>query len=172
MDFLRTPPKLGAIRKLLMKLSVEAFEDALQGWVEQLLPGPVNDAALPTVVMDSKSLCGALHGFDRAINLLSLLGQATGDTLRELKVGGKTNEHKAALELLKSLVLEGKVITRDAMFHQLDLCRQIVDDDGHYRLEVKGNQSELKAAIKVEFQPAFLSTRSYNARRSFRPRRP
>ena len=155
LGFLRTPPKLGAIRKLLMKLPVEAFEDALQGWVEQLLPGKVDDAALQAVAMDGKSLRGALNGFDRAIHLLSLLDQATGYTLRQGEVDGKTNEHKTALELLKSLVLEGKVITGDALFCQRDLCRQIVDDDGHYLFEVKDNQPELKAAIEAEFEPAF-----------------
>jgi len=155
LGFLRTPPKLGAIRKLLMKLPVEAFEDALQGWVEQLLPGQVDDPALRAVAMDGKSLRGALNGFDRAIHLLSLLDQATGYTLRQGEVDGKTNEHKTALELLKSLVLEGKVITGDAMFCQRDLCRQIVDDDGHYLFEVKDNQPELKAAIEAEFEPAF-----------------
>jgi hypothetical protein len=159
LGFLRNPPKLGAIRKLLMKLPVEAFEEALQGWVEQLLPGQVDDAALQAVAMDGKSLRGALNGFDRAIHLLSLLDQATGYTLRQGEVDGKTNEHKTALELLKSLVLEGKVITGDAMFCQRDLCRQIVDDDGHYLFEVKDNQPELKAAIEAEFEPAFSPLR-------------
>jgi len=72
-----------------------------------------------------------------------------------LEVDGKTNEHKAALALLKSLVLEGRVITGDAMFCQRDLCQQIVEDGGHYFFEVKDNQPELKKSIEAEFQPAF-----------------
>jgi hypothetical protein len=155
LGFTRIPPKLGAFRTLLMKLSVEALEDALQGWVERLLPGAVDEAALQAVAMDGKSLCGALNEFGRVIHLLSLLDQATGYTLRQEEVDGKTNEHKAALHLLKSLVLQGKVITSDAIFCQRDLCQQIVDEGGHYFFEVKDNQPELKAAIEAEFQPAF-----------------
>ena len=75
--------------------------------------------------------------------------------LRQAEVPGKTNEHKTALELLKTLVLKGRLITGDAMFCQRDLCRQIVDDDGHYFFMVKDNQPELKQAIAAEFQPAF-----------------
>lgn len=155
LGFNRTPPKLGAFRKLLMKLSEEALDGALYSWVEQLLPGQVNEAALQAVAMDGKSLCGALNKFGRAIHLLSLLDQATGHTLRQLEVDGKTNEHKTAMQLLKSLVLKGKVITGDAMFCQRDLCQQIVDSGGHYFFEVKDNQPELKAAIEAEFEPAF-----------------
>ncbi len=43
----------------------------------------------------------------------------------------------AALELLKTLVLEGRLITGDAMFCQRDLCQQVRDDDGHRPLAVE-----------------------------------
>ena len=66
-----------------------------------------------------------------------------------------TNEHKAALTLLKAVVLKGRLVTADAIFCQRDLCQQIVDDGGDYLLVVKDNQPELKAAIEAEFQPGF-----------------
>ena len=66
-----------------------------------------------------------------------------------------TNEHKAALKLLKTIVLKGKVITGDAIFCQRDLCQQVIDDDGDYFFTVKDNQPGLKAAIEAEFQPGF-----------------
>jgi hypothetical protein len=119
------------------------------------LPGQVDKTVLEATAMDGKSVCGALNEFGRVLHLLSLVNHATGYTLRQLEVDGKTNEHKTALKLLKSLVLEGKVITADAMFCQRDLCQQIVDSGGHYLIEVKDNQPELKAAIEAEFQPAF-----------------
>lgn len=155
LGFTRIPPKLGAFRKLLMKLPVEALEAAVASWVDQLLPGQVAEADLQAVALDGKSVCGALNEFGRVLHLLSLLDQATGYTLRQLEVDGKTNEHKTAMKLLKSLVLKGKVITGDAIFCQRDLCQQIVDQGGHYLFAVKDNQPELKAAIEAEFQPAF-----------------
>jgi hypothetical protein len=155
LGFTRKPPKLGAFRNLLMKISVEMLEQALAAWVERLLPGRVDSAALQAVAMDGKAVRGARNEFGRVVHLLSLLDQVSGYTLRQLEVDGKTNEHKTAMKLLKSLVLEGTVITGDAMFCQRDLCQQIVDDGGHYFFEVKDNQPELKAAIEAEFQPAF-----------------
>ena len=91
----------------------------------------------------------------RAIHLLALLDQRTGFTLAQSEVDGKTNEHKTALTLLKSVVLAGRVITGDAMFCQRDLCQQIKDDGGHYFFEVKENQPDLKKSIDADFQPAF-----------------
>lgn len=156
LGFGRRPPKLGAFRTLLMRLSPPALEAALRPWVDRLLAEtlPVGEALQP-VAMDGKSLRGALSEYDRAIHLLSLLDQQTGFTLRQLEVSGKTNEHKTALELLKSLVLKGRLVTGDAIFCQRDLCRQIIDDDGHYLFTVKENQPELKQALEAEFEPAF-----------------
>lgn len=156
LGFFRKPPTLNAFRQLLMRLSPAALEAALRPWVDGLLAESLpTDEALQPVAMDGKSLRGALSEYGQAIHLLSLLDQRTGFTLRQLEVPGKTNEHKTALVLLKSLVLKGRLITGDAIFCQRDLCRQIVDDDGHYFFMVKDNQPELKQAIEAEFEPAF-----------------
>ena len=72
-----------------------------------------------------------------------------------LVVDAKTNEHKAALQLLGILPLSGKVVVGDAMFCQREICQQIVDSGGHYFIVVKDNQSDLKEAISAEFQAAF-----------------
>lgn len=87
--------------------------------------------------------------------MLSLLDHQTGCTLSQVRVDEKTNEAKAALELLRSLVLEGRVITGDAMFCQREICQEIIDSGGHYFLVVKDNQPTLKEAIAAEFQAAF-----------------
>jgi len=155
LGFWRRPPKLGAFRKLLMRLPPAALEAVLAPWVDSLLAScPATEDSQP-VAMDGKSLCGSLAGHERAVHLLSLLDQRTGFTLRQLEVPGKTNEHKTALELLKSIVLKGRVITGDAIFCQRDLCEQIVQGDGHYFFEVKDNQPTLKEAIAAEFHSAF-----------------
>jgi predicted transposase YbfD/YdcC len=156
LGFTRKPPKLGAFRKLLMRLPPQDLEAALAPWVDQLLGDIEGDGKrLQAIAMDGKSLCGTLSEHGRALHLLSLLEQHTGFTLRQLEVPGKTNEHKAALALLKTIVLEGRVVTGDAMFCQRDLCEQIVEDGGHYFFEVKDNQPELKKSIQAEFEPAF-----------------
>lgn len=45
--------------------------------------------------------------------------------LDQVPVDARTNEHKAALELLKLIPLEGKLVMGDAMFCQRDLSRKI-----------------------------------------------
>ena len=61
---------------------------------------------------------------------------------------------KPLFELLKGLVLEGRVITGDAMFCQRDLSQQILDARGHYFWFVKENQPTLLADIQAAFAPS------------------
>ena len=51
------------------------------------------------------------------------------EAVAQIRVDGKTNEHKAALELLDMLPLEGKLVLGDlrgAAFCQRDLSQKIV----------------------------------------------
>lgn len=52
-------------------------------------------------------------------------------------------EITAAPALLESLVLQGKVVTGDAIHAQRELCRLIVKKGGDYLLTVKENQPKL-----------------------------
>jgi hypothetical protein len=155
LGFLRTPPKEGAFRKLLSKLSAAAFEAAVRQWMAEQLGDEVNEAELAAVAMDGKTLCGTLQPHQRAVHLLSLFDQKSGCVLSQLRVDAKTNEAKAALELLRTLVLKGRVITGDAMFCQREVCQQLVDSGGHYFVVVKANQPMLQEAIAAQFRAAF-----------------
>ena len=66
--------------------------------------------------------------------MLSLVAHQSGLTVAwaEVPQGGldKTNEYKVALGVLSGLVLEGRLITGDAIFCQRDLSRQILDNGG------------------------------------------
>src|SRR5215208_2192559 len=50
--------------------------------------------------------------------------------LEQIPVGAKTNEHKAALELLDLVPVKGKLFTGDAMFCQRDLSGKISKKGG------------------------------------------
>jgi hypothetical protein len=115
---------------------------------------PLPDS-LAGVSLDGKTLCNTLSAHERNVHLLSLFDQAVGGVLGQQAVDPTTNEAKAAFELLKAVVLEGRLITGDAMFCQRDLCQEIVQNKGDYLLVVKDNQPELKAAIEAEFRPGF-----------------
>lgn len=151
LGFLREPPTASGLRKLLMRVDVDAFERALTNWVADLLAesAPVNE--LSPLSLDGKSLRGTLDRFDRATQLLTVIDQRTKCVLNQRRVPGETNEHKVALLVLQDLVLTGRVITADAAFCHKDVCQTIVDRGGHYLLPVKDNQPQLMAAISSEF---------------------
>ena len=154
LGFTRKPPCPNAFRDLLMLLEPEQFERALRKWMEHVIGSPPAEE-LQAVALDGKTLCGTLQVHERSVHLLSLLEHKLGCTLSQQAMDRATNEHKAALEILETLVLKGRVITGDAMFCQRDLCQKIVDSGGDYLLVVKDNQPELKAAIAAEFRAAF-----------------
>ena len=82
--------------------------------------------------------------------------------LSQTRVDERTNEHKGALDLLRNLVLKGRVVLGDAMFCQREVCQQVLDAEGDYLIAVKGNQPTLLREIELEFTaaPAALSFRA------------
>lgn len=154
LGFQRRPPCANSFRNLLLALSPEALEDVLRQWTTSIVEQPLPDDARGTA-LDGKTLCNTLAAHERNVHLLSLLDQKLGSVLSQQAVDPTTNEAKAALGLLKTIVLEGRLISGDAMFCQREICQQIVDSGGDYLFVVKDNQPELKAAIEAEFQPGF-----------------
>jgi hypothetical protein len=165
LGFTRKPPKMGGIRKVLIALDPKAFEGALSRWAESLLSMPVSSELLPpeAFALDGKTARGSFDGLDKAVHLLSLVAHESGLTLAQKQVpnGGenKTNEHKTALQLLRGIVLEGRLVTGDAMFCQRDLSQQIIDAHGHYLWFVKDNQptllNDIKSAFAISAEAAF-----------------
>jgi hypothetical protein len=154
LGFHRKPPCANSFRNLLLVLKPEVLEAVLRQWMADAIPLPAADAP-PSVAMDGKTLCNTLAAYERNVQLLSLLDQATGGVLSQQAVPPTTNEAKTAVDLLKTIVLKGRLITGDAMFCQRELCEQIVDSGGEYLFVVKDNQPELKAAVEAEFRPGF-----------------
>ena len=72
----------------------------------------------------------------------------------QIRVDGKTNEHKAALELLGVLPLRGTVVTGDAMFCHKDVCEKVLGGGGDYLWTVKDNQPQLHFDIAALFAEA------------------
>ena len=68
-------------------------------------------------------------------------------TLGQIKVNGRTNEKTNEVtvvpELLSLLVLDGWIVTIDAMGCQVDIARKIVEEKADYVLAVKDNQKAL-----------------------------
>ena len=164
LGFTRRPLKYGALRNLLMALDPRAFEDALLAWLKQMHGTEPTGDELRGVALDGKALRGTKSLDQRALLLIAAFDHETASVIRQHAVPAGTNELIAARDLLKQLVLTGRVITADALHCQQETCRQIVNSGGQYLVTVKDNQSTRHRAIAQEFAAA-------HAARSFFPER-
>ncbi len=157
LGFTRRPIKYGALRNLLNAISPDAFEAALEAWLREVYGGdpPPEGAPVPEslegISIDGKALRGTRTLDHAALMLVSAYDHETCCILRQLVVSPDTNEQKTALQLLKQLVLRGRVVTTDALHCQQETCQEIVDSSGHYVLTAKDNQPTLVATISSEF---------------------
>ncbi len=136
--------------ELFSRLAATAFETALSRWVASRTPAAEPTESQP-VSLDGKTLRGSRDGEAPGHHLVAAYAHRHQAVLAQIRVDAKTNEHKAALELLGILPVRGKVILGDAMFCQRDLCEQIVARGGDYLFTVKGNPSGLEKDIAAGF---------------------
>jgi hypothetical protein len=153
LGFYRHPPTSGAYRYLFVGLDVAALEAALTAWATAALGEEA--ATLRPTALDGKTARGSADALGTAVHLLALFDQPTGGVLKQQAVGRTTNEHKAALTLLEGLVLDGRVVTGDAMFCHRDVADAILGAGGHYFFAVKDNQPTLLADLAAAFEPPF-----------------
>jgi hypothetical protein len=158
LGFTRNPPTQGAYRYLFLRLNADDLEAALTRWIAPLVrPGA---GQLRPTPLDGKTARGSHGPLRAAVHLLSLLDGPTGGVLRQAAVADRTNEHKAALALLEGLVLEGRLVTADALFCHRDVAERILGQGGHYFCAVKDNQEALLGDIQAACEPAFSPLRA------------
>lgn len=142
-------PCKGALSILFRQLDIDAYEQALARWVLARCP-ELGDA----IALDGKTLRGSARHGAPGVHLLAAYAPKVAAVLGQLRVDGKTNEHKAALQLLGILPLEGKVVTGDALFCQKDVCEKVLERGGDYVFTVKANQPQLHLDIACMFAEA------------------
>ena len=139
----RKTPAKSLLSTLFRRLDVTAFEAALSRWILSRLGTPDE----LHVCIDGKAARGSKDGDIPGHHLVAAYAPAVQAVLAQLRVDAKTNEHKAALELLGILPVKGCIFTGDAAFCQRDICEKIVDGGGDYVLFVKDNQRSLAIDI-------------------------
>lgn len=132
--------------ELFKGLDVGALECALGSWVR-------GEQAAGHVAIDGKRLRGSATAQSPGVHLLAAFSATLQGVIGQLAVPPDSNEITAALQLLKTLPLDGVIITGDAMFTQREICRVITDGGGDYFFTVKDNQPALKADVALAFRP-------------------
>jgi DDE_Tnp_1-associated/Transposase DDE domain len=133
--------------RVFRRIDAAEFEACISHWIQGRLG---TDDALH-IAIDGKTARGSRDGDTPAVHLVAAYAPDVHATVAQLRVDAKTNEHKAALELLGVLPIRGKIITGDAMFTHRDVCAKVIAGGGDYILPVKENQPTLLANIATVF---------------------
>lgn len=139
----KTPTK-STFSVIFRMIDVTAFEALLARWIASRLPQ--NQELILSI--DGKTARGSRRGDVPGQHLVSAYCGEAEAVLGQLRVDAKTNEHKAALTLLKVLPVKGNIVTGDALFCQRDLCKEVIDAGGDYIFFTKNNQESLVIDIQ------------------------
>lgn len=121
----RTPCK-ATFHNVFAAIDTERFEGVLSDW----LRGRRAEAGWKAVSVDGKTLRGATGEKLPGVHLLAAYEHETRSAVGQMAVDARTNEHKAALDMLDVIDLGGAVVTGDAMFCQRDLSEKVVKKKG------------------------------------------
>lgn len=151
-------PCAATFYQLFRRLDRVALEACLSSWVTGVLAAlpPENPPVPPGVAMDGKTLRGSRKQGAPLTHLLSAVSHRLGLTLGQVAVGDKTNEITALHTLLAGLLLDGQVVTLDALLTQQKIAQAILAAKADYIMIVKENQPALYEAIALTFQDPVL----------------
>jgi hypothetical protein len=111
---------------LFRRLDRPVLEAALARWAEAVLVAlPPTEGELEALAIDGKSLRGSKKQGALDVHLLSVLSHRLGLTLGQQAVSDHSNEIGAMPAVLAGLILEGRVVTADAMHCQRDTAQAI-----------------------------------------------
>jgi len=127
-------------------LDAEMFQRCFVSWVTTL-----TGAAADVIAIDGKTLRRSYQkkGAKAPIHMVSAFAARQRLVLGQVKVADKSNEIVAIPKLLDMLVIEGAIVTIDAMGCQRAIARKILDKKADYVLALKGNQGALREDVEL-----------------------
>ena len=141
LGFTHTSPCAATLHTVFRHVNRDEFETHLGVWadqvVESLSPGPETPEA--AIALDGKTLRGSKKQGAPGIHLLSALAHHVGVTLAQHAVDDKTNEITAVEPILQRLLLEGRIVTMDALLTQRHIAQTMVDKGGDYVMSSMAN---------------------------------
>lgn len=146
-------------------LDVVALERVLGDWVAS------GNGDGEQVSIDGKTARGSRQGDVAGVHLLAMYADSLQGVLGQCRVPAETNEITAALHLLNTVPIRGKVITGDAIFTQKAICKAIINKGGDYFFTVKANQPKLRDDIALMFTPPVSPSGAAAVEDRHRPRR-
>jgi len=106
------------------------------------------------VVLDGKTLRGTLHhqAEDQSpLHHMTLYEAKTGIVLKETMVAEKANELTHMTAFLTPVLLQGRIISADALYTQRSFCQEVLAAGADYLLVAKHNQPTLYEDLSLFF---------------------
>ncbi len=142
-------PSDDTINRVFSAIDSNQFESCFIEWVNSI--SEVTKGQV--IAIDGKTLCGAKSkGVKSPVHMVSAWANENNLVLGQVRVDDKSKEITAIPELLNKLMIEGTIITIDAMGTQSDIVEKIIKNKADYILAVKENQKQLLEEIKDEFK--------------------
>ena len=150
--FLKLPngiPSHDTFGRVFSQLNPEQLERCFSKWIATL----AESSGGKLIAIDGKTLRRSFDtaGNKAAIHMVSTWSETNHLVLGQLATSAKSNEITAIPRLLKLLDITGSVVTIDAMGCQRAIAKQIVEQQGHYVLQVKDNQPKLHDLLEETF---------------------
>jgi predicted transposase YbfD/YdcC len=143
-------PSQATVQRIFAGIAYVRLERVLTQWAEQVF-AQIPPAGLEGIAVDGKTLRGSTRRGATTAHLFAALSHRVGIVLGQQAVGEKTNEIRAADALLLTLVLEGRVVTADALLTQRHVAEVIGQRGGDYLFVVKDNQPTLLWEVMAYF---------------------
>jgi predicted transposase YbfD/YdcC len=152
-QFLQLPngiPSHDTFGRLFARIDPKGFHNFFTRWVQELSESIKGK----TVAIDGKTLRGSHDKTNAksAIHMVSAWASQIRLVLGQIKVDDKSNEITAIPELIKTLALQGAIITIDAMGCQKKITQAIIEEKADYVIQLKENQPTLYEDIALFFQ--------------------
>jgi len=140
-----TPPH-DRIGDIFATLDADHFQRCFVAWVASVSGIPTGVTAI-----DGKTVrrSGRKRDAKAPIHMASAFAARQRLVLGQVKVAEKSNEIIASPKLLNMLVIEGAIVTIDAMGCQRDVAKAILDQKADYVLALKGNQGSLREDVEL-----------------------
>ena len=154
-------PSADTLRRVMAALEPKTFRERFSTWAQAMA------SVLPDlqIAVDGKTIRGSGRAGLQAVHVVRAFAVNNKVVLGQLSTDAKSNEITAIPDLLKTLALQGALVTIDAMGCQHAIAQTIVDRGGDYLLAVKDNQpnphAELQATLGSREPSSRASTTFY-----------
>jgi predicted transposase YbfD/YdcC len=155
-QFLTLPngiPSRDCLRRLLLALKPEAFQNCFQDWIARAIQTNEGGAAR-LIAIDGKA-CRRSHDAARGLgplHIVSAWASEEGIALGQVATEEKSNEITAIPLLLQQIDLTNSLVTIDAMGCQKEIARGVVEGGGDFVIALKDNQPKLSEAVETHFE--------------------